>query len=54
VSEKSARSNPDSQKFPKWNAIRQLYVRRCSFGFRKIGHKDYSRRKAGLKKEIRD
>ena len=48
MSEKSAKSNPNRRKFPQWNAIRQLYVRRCSFGFRKIGHEDYSSRKAGL------
>jgi hypothetical protein len=35
VSEKSARSNCDRQRFPKWNDTTQFFVRRCSLGLRK-------------------
>jgi transposase len=52
VPEKSARSNPDRQRFPKWNDITQFFVRRCSLGLRKSVRKNMLRGRRDSKRSF--
>jgi len=53
VSEKSARSNCDRQRFPKWHGSTPSFVRRCNLAW-ETAHEDYTSSEVGLKKEIPD